>query len=84
MKVINFSAGRFAVGRTVIMRQPYVNGNIVLVPGDRGTITDITVETFTDLGIFDLRVVHIDFGKCKLSMGEQIAKNYLRVAADGE
>lgn len=84
MKVINFSAGRFAIGRSVIMTHPYVGTNIVLVPGDKGVITSITIETFADLGIFDLRIIHIDFGKCKISMGEQIAKNYLRVATDGE
>jgi len=46
--------------------------------GDRGVIRDITVESFPDMGLFDIRIIHMDFGLHQLNMGESVAKRYVK------
>jgi len=80
MKTLNISSlKRFAVGKTVIAIKEFVNGSITISVGDQGVIKKITIESFPDLGLFNIRVLHMDFGKHEVGMGDQIAEGYFNV-----
>lgn len=79
MRILNISSKRFAVGKTIIAVKKFINGSITISVGDRGVIKKITIESFPDLGLFNIRILHIDFGKHEVSMGDQIAEGYFDV-----
>lgn len=79
MRILNFNSKTFAVGRTITTIKEYQQGNIHILIGDKGTIEKITVESFPDMGLFNLKIIHMDFGLQQLSMGEEVAERYFKV-----
>ena len=79
MKTLNFNSKGFAVGRTVTAFKEYKQGMTCIAIGDKGTIDKITIESFPDLGLFNLRIVHMNFGIQQVSIGEEPAKEFFTV-----
>ena len=78
MKILNISKG-FAVGKTVVAIKEFVNGSITVSIGDQGIIKKITIESFPDLSLFSIKILHMDFGKYEISMGDQVAESYFNI-----
>ena len=77
MFTVNAHAQRFLAGKKVIVKKSYKSGSVALSIGDIGLITKISVENFPDLGLFDLRIIHMEFSHVKLSMGEGVADTFM-------
>jgi hypothetical protein len=77
MRVINYRYSRFPIGRSVQVIKEYINGMIHLRVGDVGVVTDLTIEQLPDFGLFDIRIVHFEFGPHKFGLNEDIAKEYM-------
>ena len=75
MKTINFS-NKFIIGKNIIAIKKYIYGSVKIDAGDIGTVEDITIDSFPDLGFFDLKMIHMSFGSHKLGMEEKIALGY--------
>jgi hypothetical protein len=78
MKILNIDK-KFAVGRTVVAFKEFVSGSIIISIGDQGIVKEITIESFPDIGLFNIKIVHISFGKHEVSMGDQIAENHFNI-----
>jgi len=78
MKILNINK-KFTVGKTVVAIKEFTNGSVKIAIGDFGVIRKITIESFPDLGLFDIKILHMDFGKHELSMGDQIAEDYFNI-----
>ena len=78
MKTINFS-NKFAVGKFIVAIKDFTSGSIKVCTGDKGIINKITIESFPDIGLFSIRILYMDFKKYKLSMGEEVAKQYFNI-----
>lgn len=79
MRVLNFKTRGFAVGRTITAIKEYKQGMLHITVGTKGVVEKITVESFPDLGLFNLRIIHMNFGLQQLSMGEEVAEGYFAV-----
>jgi len=79
MRTINLHYHKFKVGNKVKMIKPYSNGIVKLNIGDLGIIKSISIEHLPDIGLFDLRILHLDFIKYKISMGDDVAKEFMDV-----
>jgi len=79
MRILNFHYRKFRIGTKVIMTKDYVNGNVTFRIGESGVVYDITIEHFPDMGLFDLRILHISFKNGSLHMGDQVAENIMDV-----
>jgi len=79
MRTINLNGPRFAVGKKIIIKKPYISGNINLIQGNVGIIVGITTLTLVDMGLFDIKVYEINFFKCTVSFGETVMKEYADV-----
>lgn len=78
MKTLNIGK-KFAVGKKVIAIKEFINGSITVSVGDCGIIKQITTESFPDIGLFNLKILHMDFKKFEISMGKQVAEGYFNV-----
>lgn len=78
MITLNFRL-KFRVGSIIEVRKPYVNGTVSLPIGTQGIVKKITIESFPDMGLFDLKIVHMMFGKQGVSMEESIAKEFFNI-----
>ena len=78
MKILNFS-NKFAIGKHIIAVKEFKYGSIKISVGDKGTINKITIESFPDIGLFNLKILHMDFGNHQLSMGEEVAEGYFNI-----
>ena len=77
MRIIN-SSNKFSVGSRVIVTKEFKSGMILLCVGAIGKIIGDHFETLPDIGLFNIRVVEIDFGQHKISVGESVAKQHMR------
>lgn len=77
MRILNFKSKKFAVGKKVIIVQTYQSGMITLNVGNIGKITGESYHDVPDMGLFNIRVVDLDFGIHKLSIGEVIAEMFM-------
>lgn len=77
MFVVNSHAKLFYIGRRVVIKKSYNSGMTNLHTGDTGIVEDITIESFPDMNIFNLKIIHFDFGFVKVSFGEPLAKEYV-------
>jgi hypothetical protein len=80
MKVINVEAHKFIVGLNIIVIRPYCIGSITLQVGSIGRIEKITTEHLPDLGLFNLRILHIVFGSKRFGINDKIAEDYFDVS----
>jgi hypothetical protein len=78
MRVINFTP-KFAVGKNIVTIKEFKDGFKHICVGDKGIVDKITIESFPDLNLYNLRILHMDFGNNQLSMGEEIAYKYFKV-----
>ena len=79
MRTINSHKDRFRIGKHVIITNTWSNGNIVLEIGDVGRIDSITIQSFPGIGLFNIKILHMMFGKRNLSMGLDVVKQYMKV-----
>lgn len=80
MKIINIKKSfKFNIGKTVIAYKAYKGKNININVGDSGIIDEITFESLPDFGLFNIRIIHMNFGNCKIAMGEDVVKGYFNV-----
>ena len=79
MKTLNFNSRVFAVGRTVTAIKEYKQGTVQICVGDKGKVEDITIESFPDLFLFDIKIIHMRFGTGPVGMAEEIANEYFVV-----
>ncbi len=77
MRILNFKAKKFAVGRMVMIKLKYQSGNINLDIGDCGKIVGESYVDLPDMGLFNIRVLDLDFGQHKFSVGEGIAETFM-------
>ena len=77
MRVLNFKSRKFAVGKNVVIVQTYQSGTVVLNIGDVGKITGESYHNLPDMNLFNIRVIDIDFGIHKVSIGEAIAEMFM-------
>ena len=79
MRTLNFKARKFIVGRSVIIRLTFINGNIILTIGEVGKVIGESRLSLPDMNLFNLRVLEIEFKNHTLSVGEQIAEKYMEM-----
>lgn len=77
MRTLNATGYKFALGKTIVVIKEYRSGNMLLKTGTVGFICGIEVQTFADLGLFNIRILDMEFGHLKVSMGEGVAKEYM-------
>lgn len=77
MRTINYKSRKFAIGKSVIVIQTYVFGAIRLSVGDVGKVVGESYTNLPYFGLFDIRVIDMDFNGQRVSMGEAIAEVYL-------
>lgn len=77
MRVINSKTRKFRVGSKVRITRVYQSGNITLNVGDIGKITGQKFYNLPDMGLFNIRVIDINFGKHKISIGVAIAEMHM-------
>lgn len=77
MRTINLKGQKFSIGKKVVIKKPYISGNINLIQGNVGIITGISTCTLADMGLFDIKVYDINFFSCTVSFGEMIMKEYV-------
>jgi len=75
MKTINFKTYKFAIGRLVVATESYKEISV----GDIGIVEKITFESLPDFGLFDIRMIHMNFGDDMIIMGEDVARRYFHV-----
>jgi hypothetical protein len=78
MRVLNISK-EFAVGKSIVAIKEFINGSVVISVGDQGVIEKITIESFPDFGLYNIRVLHMKFGEHELGLGEQLAESFFNV-----
>ena len=78
MKILNISSNKFKVGRSITCIKDYTNGSVRISVGDKGIIEKITIESFPDLSLFNIRILHMIFGTQELGMGEGVAIDYFK------
>lgn len=78
MRVLNFKTP-FVIGTIVKVKKDYKSGSITLVVDTEGIVDKITIESFPDLGLFNLRIIHMIFGQDAIGMEESIARGYFEV-----
>ena len=78
MRVLNFHS-KFTLGSTIEVKKIYSGGAFTLDMGARGVVEKITIESLPQMGLFDLRIVHMKFGNHQLGMEEKIAREYFEV-----
>lgn len=79
MRTLNFKARRFAVGKSVIIINEYKIGSVYLAVGDIGKIVGAAIHNYPDLGLFNIRVIDLEFFSYDVSMGQKIAEQYMEV-----
>lgn len=77
MRTLN-SSNNLTIGSMVVLVKKYENGNIVLPVGTKGTITDIEIESFPDLNLFNIRILSFKFGKHIFAAGEDVIRKYVK------
>ena len=77
MRVLNFRAQKFAIGKKVVAVQQYISGNIFIDIGEVGEIVGEAYHDLPDLNMFNIRVIDIDFGLQKISLGEAVAEMFV-------
>ena len=77
MRVLNFRARKFAIGKKVKLVMDFKSGSILLVAGCIGTIIGEHIENLPDMGLFNIRVLEIDFVKHRIAVGEAVADTYM-------
>ena len=77
MKIINFKSHKFSIGKKVIVKVPYKIGTIILPIGAIGRVINVSYENLPAFGLINIKILEIDFGKHKVSMGESIADTYM-------
>ena len=78
MRVLNFYT-KFQMGSIVQVKKTYTGGMFTLTVGVQGIVDKITIESLPQMSLFNLRVIHMKFGKEQLNMEESIAREYFRV-----
>lgn len=78
MRVLNFKA-HFSLGNSIRVKKIYTNGSVSLQIGDIGAVTKVSIENFPDMGLFDLRIIHMSFGQQHVGMEEGIAREYFEI-----
>ncbi|KKM66894.1 hypothetical protein LCGC14_1476590 [marine sediment metagenome] len=79
MRVLNFKAKKFIVGRNIVVKKTFVNGNVVLATGEIGKILSESIISLPDMNLFDIRVLEIEFSKNTVNLGESIAEEYMEM-----
>ncbi len=79
MRILNFKAKKFIVGRSVSVIKTFVNGNTVLAVGEVGEIISEQTISLPDMNLFGIRVLEIEFLIHTVSVGEQIAEEYMKM-----
>lgn len=79
MRVLNFKAKKFIVGRDVIVKKTFVNGNVVLATGEIGKILSESIISLPDMNLFNIRILEIKFLKNTINIGEPIAEEYMEM-----
>ena len=79
MRVLNFKAKKFIVGRKVIITKTFVNGNVILTIGEVGKIIRESIINLPDMNLFNIRVLELEFLRHTFSVGEQIAEKYMEM-----
>jgi hypothetical protein len=79
MRVINFKAKKFIVGKKVIIIKTFVNGNFTFVVGEIGKILSEETINLPYMNLFDVRILEIEFSKSIISIGERIAEEYMEM-----
>lgn len=77
MRVINFHCSKFSIGKSVVVIKEYKNGMTHLRVGEVGFVVDITTESLPDFGLFDIKIIHFEFGMHQFGLNENIAKEYM-------
>jgi len=77
MRVINRKAKPFAIGRKVIIVKDFKSGMIHLAIGEVGLIVGEHIENLPDMGLFNIRVIEIEFKAHKINIGVGIADTYM-------
>lgn len=77
MRTINCKNKKFRIGQSVIMTKVYVNGKTILTNGTIGKIVSESIINLPDMGLFNIRVLDIHFLNTDLSIGEDVAKEYM-------
>ena len=68
------------MGLNVIVIKPYVIRSIKLQIGTIGKIEKVTNEHLPDLGLFNLRILHMIFGFKRFVINNKIAEEYFDVS----
>ena len=77
MRIINFHHLKFSIGQAIVVIKEYKNGGTHLRIGEVGSITDITIQSLPDFGLFDIRVIHFKFGKHEFGLNQASAEEYM-------
>ncbi|MHA1675802.1 MAG: hypothetical protein ACTSU6_01355 [Candidatus Njordarchaeales archaeon] len=79
MRVLNFKAYKFAVGKQVKIISEYVINGTVLQVGEIGKIIKYETHSYPDIGLFGIKVIRFVFGTREVAMGQSIAELYMEV-----
>ena len=77
MRTLNFKTKKFRVGQSIVVIKTFVNGNVVLATGEIGKIVGESRVSLPDMNLFNIRVLDLEFGKNKFSVGQPIAEEYM-------
>lgn len=79
MRTLNAAGHQFSVGKTIVVVKEYKAGTTILKTGTVGYISSVEVQSFPDIGLFDIRILGLDFGTQVVHMGEPVAREYMRL-----
>jgi hypothetical protein len=79
MRVLNFKAKKFILGRKVIVKKTFVNASVILATGEIGKIISESHIDLPDMGLFNIRVLEIEFPNNTINIGEPIAEEYMEM-----
>ena len=58
MKILNISSSKYKIGKSVVCIKKYTNGLITIPVGRSGLIEGISIESFPDFNLFNIRILY--------------------------
>jgi hypothetical protein len=81
MRVINSrGSGKFAKGqRVLVVKDFYLSiKSLRLTKGEVGQVVDVFVDSIPDLGLFNVRILSINFSRQVITIGQSVIEDYIK------
>ena len=80
MKILNINNSKeFTAGKIIVAFKEFNSGTTKIPVGLSGLIDRVTIESYPDMGLFDINILYINFWHSNAIVSEQVALNYFKI-----